>query len=185
MNSHDTERRSTLPFALLVLATLVTAACSGGGAGGNLRRLAEEYNHLSSAEIKARLDRLDAREHLLLDIVAPTFKAGVFLHACSVDPALRWTASGQPYDCQRAQNEYWQAQQWVVPGTSLEQNVELDRMKLLTQLKCSSGEIDAGSCAMYRGVMQQIDGSVNDTNTVINANIGGQCIVGRDAGCYP
>lgn len=171
---------------MLVLAALLSAGCGGGrGSGGNLRSLAERQASLTSAEVKSGLDALSQTEHLELEVLAPAFKQYLFRRACQADPSIQWTSGSRRYDCNLAFVEYQQALQWVLPGTTVEQEAETQRLRLLNYFMCRSGEIDKGTCAMYVGVTSQLNQSRADTNQTIIDNLGNKCVVGQDPGCYP
>ncbi|MCA9587139.1 MAG: hypothetical protein KC657_17545 [Myxococcales bacterium] len=170
-----------------------TASSSSGSSGvgaakSELWLLAEEWPAATSAQIKARLDKLTVHDHFVLEYVGKQLKAGVFRRACEVAPDIRWSwqSDGARYDCPKANKEWNDYVAWVASNNLGDPNANITKGvdDILIYFKCKAGEIDQASCDLYKSVNGQIDEGVGRTSEVVVDNLGNQCRVGKDPGCY-
>jgi hypothetical protein len=195
--------RSATFFACALFA-LAATACSSSSEGGSssgasstsggttakseLWLLAEEWEAASPAQVKARLDKFTVHDHFVLEYVGKQLKGGVFQRACEVTPTITWTwqSDGARYDCPRVKKE-WEDYVAFVTSNNLgdpEVNIKSGVNNVLIYFRCKAGEIDKGSCDLYNSLNGQIDDGAARTSEVIVDNIGNQCRVGKDPGCY-
>jgi hypothetical protein len=177
---------STLRLTTTLIALAAFAGCSSDEDGA-LRQLAEQFSSSSAEQLKSQLDSMTVHEHFVLEFVGKTFKQAVFRKACEVDSGIGWGwADGTKYNCAAALVEWQQYVAWAAQnGVDASQELETNRLEILNYYKCKTGEIDAGTCALYQSMQGQIDGAAAQTTQTIVNNFGNQCTIGVDPGCYP
>lgn len=152
-----------------------------------LRDLAENHSGLTASRTLELLQQLDSKESFILSLY-PAFAGNVLLKACEANNTLQWALQGVQDNCATAQYKLSQHLALFATGTMIgrwDDQIHSERLSVLIMLKCDSGEIDAGSCAMYNGMMGNYNAQSHDTSMNIINNMGGNtCQVGVDPNCY-
>lgn len=172
---------SVLTIAALLVGLSMTA-CGPGSSQDKLRWLADNYRTAEPQEVLSAIGGLDENDRGTIMVTFPAVGIDMLLKACQANPNLQWKDGWTMKNCAITAAE----RNHVVSmgyGKQVASNIEDQRQRLLIMMKCGSGEIDRGSCRTYMGVSAGMANESNNTSTVINANIGGRCIVGIDDGC--
>lgn len=145
----------------------------------NYRVLVEYFEYLTPQDVATVFKTLTPSQILDIGIYSP-FGDLVHLTACQADSSLVYDGgSGYYKDCAQQSQEWSYTPQPYFRGYTVDK-----RDALLISIKCSTGEIDAGSCGAYVGAMGSYGTMMNDTSMRIIQNIGGQCRIGEDPGCH-
>lgn len=146
--------------------------------------LINQTESLSSQQIAFKLNHLDATEAQLLGVYE-AFAGMLHLMACRSDQNTLMQTTQGVVNCP------YQWQQWANtfsflpdPAQAFSHALE-QRAQLQIAGKCTSGEIDAASCANYTGMVSNWNNQSHETALSIINNMGGtSCLVGQDPNCY-
>lgn len=149
------------------------------------RELVENLENLSSAQVAATLRNLNDTERLQLGIYG-AYANLLHVIACDSDPnlVLDLGSYSGPQTCASVVQQWSQTLQFS--GGNVQQAFDYalsQRNTLLIGLKCSSGEIDAGSCGTYGSAVQQYNAMNNQNALRIITNMSDNGCLQGDPGC--
>ncbi len=147
----------------------------------NYRVLVEYFEYLTAEQVAGIFRRLTETQILELDVFS-AFGNLVHFRACQADPSLLFNGSiSTNVNCTQ------QAAAWVETAQYTNNPTEYaytQRDTLLNSIKCSTGEIDRQTCAVYMGGLNNYGTISNNISlSIINMSTG-SCFVG-EPGCVP
>lgn len=168
---------------LAISSMLILAGCGGGGGGGSsgkyqavapLRYLAENYKKLDDAKIAKYLNALSKDDADFLGNTYSAFAQYLQHQGCNADktlvvlqePDLTYV---KPVKVNCDQNDAFindfiqllQSLGHYKPGDEFKK-AHLDAGELITVIKCDTGEIDKGTCALYWKGVANMNGAQSD-----------------------
>lgn len=149
--------------------------------GMGFHHFIETYEKMKPARVLQILSALNRTQMLILSGYARVSQ-DMLRRACRVRGDLWMNIQGRRTTCRMAVNDVRQALQWITME-QVRQNIRSERDEILIAMKCATGQIDRGTCAMYLKTTAAINRMRNDTSLRIIANIGNKCRVGVDPGC--
>lgn len=140
------------------------------------RVLVENLAYLSAEQVAQRVREMNQTELLQMSIYS-AFGSWVHYAACQADSSIVMDLGGTQANCT------YTAQQWqntlYFSGGNWDQALSYAKQQqgdLMIAIKCSTGEIDSGSCSVYAGALSNYNNMTNQTTQEIIDNFGaGSC----------